>query len=176
MRLIFLDLETSGLNPFYHEIMEIGMVIRTDHDIEYSATFPFSFKNADPEALNVNQYHRRVRQGEWSSPTPRGDLADHILKVTDGAILVGNNIQFDVAFLRYFLWMNRPTVTPTWYYASVDLKALLMGYTGVTPPASLSAIATSLGVPEPRPKHTALGDARWNRDVWDAYVRKCEST
>src|SRR3989338_6197857 len=70
-RLAFVDLETTGLDPFRHEIIEIGIVLAeqradlfgklfleriAEHEIRLK---PEHIETADPKALEVCKYHER---------------------------------------------------------------------------------------------------------------------
>ena len=71
--------------------------------------------------------------------------------------------------------LDRPAAA--WHYQPIDIKPLAAGWLaargvsweGVYP--STSQIADILGVPRPEDtRHTALGDARWVRDVYDTIM------
>ncbi|GGU84538.1 hypothetical protein GCM10010275_19490 [Streptomyces litmocidini] len=121
------------------------------------------------------------------------DLMHSLAALLDGATLVGSNPAFDDRFLTKLF--NEAGLPPRWHYRTVDIATMAVGhlygqaYTltkqncdaeyygradrlladgwrsyelsrlmGVEPPNSLDA-------------HTALGDARWARDVYDAITK-----
>ena len=59
-KLIWIDLEMTGLNPVRHEIIELGVVIASP-DLEIVEEFDLKIKpehleNADPVSLKISNY------------------------------------------------------------------------------------------------------------------------
>jgi DNA polymerase III epsilon subunit-like protein len=121
------------------------------------------------------------------------DLMHSLMSLLDGATLVGSNPAFDDRFLTKLF--NEAGLPPRWHYRTVDIATMAVGhlygqaYTltkqnfdaefynradnllangwksyelsrlmGIEPPTKADA-------------HTALGDARWARDVYDAITK-----
>lgn len=206
--LAFIDTETTGLDVDHHDAWEIAVIHRRPGhpDAEYLWQIRVSLAEADPEALDINGYHRRfaVPQGELAvrlatgampaaRPMSGRDLMLDLMAILDGSVLVGSNPAFDERFLTK-LFRQAGTV-PAWHYRTRDIATMAVGhlygqaYTltkqqcdaafygradklladgwksyelsrlmGIEPPGSLDA-------------HTALGDARWARDVYDAITK-----
>lgn len=107
-----------------------------------------------------------------------------------GCVMVGSNPAFDDAFLKKLLWAHGRKVT--WHYRTIDIATLAVGalygraseWTRKDCDAAwYGKVAKAVGWPwksyeasrhievEPPAQgvaHTALGDARWARDVWNA--------
>jgi DNA polymerase III epsilon subunit-like protein len=103
-----------------------------------------------------------------------------------GAVIVGSNPGFDVAFLSKLLWAHGRKLP--WHYRPVDIATLAAGYQNgiaatlrsaggemkegdlLSLPFSSRSLSSWVGVEPPGDDvaHTALGDARWARDVYDA--------
>lgn len=118
------------------------------------------------------------------------DLMHDLMALLDGATLVGSNPAFDDRFLTKLF--NEAGLPPRWHYRTVDIATLAVGalygraseWTRKDCDAAwYGKVAKAVGWPwksydvsrhvevEPPAKdvaHTALGDARWARDVWDA--------
>lgn len=120
------------------------------------------------------------------------EVAASVMELTAGAHLVGAVPSFDAAFLSRLL--RARGCCPAWHYHLVDVEALAAGYLagkcttdfasgqlagalaedGVDlsrPPWSSNDLSRAVGVePKDFDRHTALGDARWAREIYDAVV------
>lgn len=163
-RLAFVDLETSGLYPVEHEIIEIGAILEVDGEVvdEFTCSLPFDAARAHPRALEVNGWGRRPFPERWSS----WDALVRVDDMTSGAFVVGNCPWFDDAFLK--VWFAGHGVTPRWHYHLVDVENLIAGKLGLRPPWNSETVSEAVGVPVPVDQHTALADARWTRDLYHA--------
>ncbi|NUP23570.1 MAG: 3'-5' exonuclease [Streptomyces sp.] len=155
---------------------------------------------AEPEALEIGRYYSRmVIPSDYYVGQIDGDgkpvgmshktLIQDLTECLKGAVLVGSNPAFDAAFLRMFL-----DAAP-WHYRTVDIATLAVGhlygqaytYTKQQCDAAYYGRADALleggwksyelsrlmGIepPSKMDAHTALGDARWARDVYDAITK-----
>ena len=90
MKLVFLDTETTGLDRYKHEIIELALIVIEDgvRTVEQSWKLkPRRIETADKIALDINGYNEQLwkEQGySWSKE----------------AVVIGHNIQFDIGFLR----------------------------------------------------------------------------
>ncbi|MFG3136052.1 hypothetical protein ACGFZA_07495 [Streptomyces sp. NPDC048211] len=122
-----------------------------------------------------------------------GDMMLDLMAVLDGSVLVGSNPAFDERFLKKLF--NGAGVTPAWHYRTVDIATMAVGHlygqahaltrqhcdaevygrvdTLLADGWRSYELSRQMGV-EPPAKgqaHTALGDARWARDVYDAITQ-----
>lgn len=167
MNTVFLDIETTGLDPLKHEILEVAALIDYDGDDKNSGiihfSLPIDLAKADERAMEINGFiERRVALADIR--IERGRAKSTLYNVLKGALVVGNNVQFDLRFIEQLLGMA------PWYYSPLDLKAWVAGRCGMPKPASTKLIAEVAGVPLPSDAHTALADARWNKAVYGALV------
>jgi len=102
--LIFLDTETTGLNPDVHEIIELAWII-TDLNLNKKSGHcykinPENIENADYKALEINGYSKEV----WNKEAiPLEKALREITKSIpfgERAIVIGHNVDFDLRFLR----------------------------------------------------------------------------
>ncbi|MFJ4735222.1 hypothetical protein ACIP6V_23610 [Streptomyces sp. NPDC088770] len=176
-RLAFIDSETTGLNPEVHVPWEVAYVLREPGrpDRETVLNFEpttYDIARADAKGLDICRFHERTNAPgftwtEWSAGVAR---LEHDLR---GAHLVGNVVSFDAEMIARGLLMDswpRP-----WHYHLIDVEALAIGALAARgEPAGLpwksEEISARLGVAPPSgdARHTALADARWARDLYDA--------
>jgi len=195
----FVDTETTHLSAEIGEVWEVAVILRKDGaETEYIWQFrPLNPSAADPESLKIGRFAERfaVEDGHEAAFTARDrispmsrDLA--VADITDilrGAILVGSNTAFDDRFLRKLVGLGNHQ----WHYRPICIATLAAGYQfgqaaslravggelrdGDVPAMPLSSRRLSrwVGVEPPGDDvaHTALGDARWARDVYDAVTR-----
>lgn len=150
--LVFLDCETTGLDPERHEIWEIAWAVDDGPIRQHFALH--SLIGSDPKALEIGRYNRR-----WTGHYFPG-LDDTLQRVLYGATVVGSNPAFDTAMLRA-RWGYAP-----WHHRLLDVATYAMPAMGVDRPQGLAAVADFLGIDAP--DHTAAGDVRTLRACWSA--------
>jgi hypothetical protein len=158
MSLVFLDTETTGLDPALHEVWEIAWAI--DDGAILSRVLPHSLATADPEALALNHYWDRF-PGEEVDP----GLDPFLRKQFTGVTIVGSNPAFDTAFLR-----ARWGVAP-WHHRLIAVESMAFAVFGYEKPKGQAAVAADLrdrGYEIPEPDHTAAGDVATLRAVYTA--------
>ncbi|MFE9286628.1 3'-5' exonuclease [Streptomyces olivaceus] len=196
--LAFIDCETTGLNPDTHSMWELAVIRRengTDTEHLWQIRLAnWEIEQAEPKAMEINRYRERnalpddYQVGDMTHacglphPMKRDELRDQLRGMLDGAVLIGSNPAFDASFLKVFL------ETVPWHYRTIDIATLAAGRklgqvdmvlrTGgkqldsdiVEFPLSSRNLSRWVGVEPPGDDvaHTALGDARWARDVFDA--------
>jgi len=121
-------------------------------------------------------------------------VAEALARILDGAHLVGAVPSFDAAFLEPFL--RRHGQAACWHYHLIDVEALAVGYLAgrwtqaradgmaaeagpfvVPMPWDSDALSSAIGIAvSDEDKHTALGDARWAKAMYDAVLGAEEVT
>ena len=157
MTLVFLDTETTGLDPRLHSVWEIAYAVN-DGPIR-SSFVAHSPEHADPTALKLNGYLTRFKGepllGLNFEANLRADLA--------GATLVGANPRFDAAFLEA-RWGDAP-----WHYRLWDIEAYAAGVLNLPSLLGLKDLYAyfnrdNAGIPAPN--HTAAGDVATTRAIF----------
>jgi len=184
MKRCFVDLETTGLNPWRDNpnqndkgvILSAGFVTETGAELEAIITpTPEEWGYASPQALEVNgmTWDFLKENGE-----PFEDAARRIInwltteKITEenGWVFFAQNAQFDKKFLVHFLgdWMEFAGAPKQWIdfipiYKEVGRKAGLNVHY-----QNSHHISQQLGVPEEPKPHQAIEGARVLKRNYDA--------
>lgn len=168
--LAFLDLETTGLDPFKGEIIEIGIVLAkqkkdpeglpvlTKLSEHLIALLPEHIETADPKSLEVCKYHER----DWSHAVTQRDGITEALSILKDTVIVAQNVGFDWAYLQKSVHDQGMVIEGVVHYHKLDLASMAFGklYTeSALFKYSLRELAEYFGV-ENSEAHTALSDAR----------------
>lgn len=145
------DLETTGLSPAYgHRVCEVGcLLVRGGQELDRLASLVDPRRPISPGAFRVNRITPEMLEG---APT-FGAIADLLLELLDGAVLVAHNAPFDLGFLAAELEIARLSRPKG---LVIDTLVLVRR---AYPLArnSLSAVADALGVRVGQ-AHRAMGD------------------
>ena len=156
--------------------------------------------NADIMSLNVGRFHHRhphMNGGESREVDREKAILLRIEELTRGAHLVGAVVSFDADVLGQR--MRAHGICPSWHYHLIDVEALAVGYLSATAavcerrdagempgpergaelrqltaaPWKSDDLSAALGVTvSDKDRHTALGDARWARAIYDAVIAR----
>lgn len=188
-RLVYLDTETTGLDPERNEVWEVATI--TEDGRERVWWLPVHMPRADLIALNISGFYDRHPSYGGSDGMGGGNalssldgFAYDFARLTRGAHLVGAVPSFDAAFLsRLLLDCDE---LPAWHYHLIDVEAMAVGYLHgfercrepvadaswltITLPWASDDLSRACGVEPPGDdeRHTALGDARWVKRWYEA--------
>lgn len=191
---VFVDTETTGLDPDRHEIWDVGLI--TPDGEEHQWFLPVDLGRADSVALSIGRFHDRYERDMATHPE---DFAWEFAQLTRGKHLAGAVISFDEERLRKLLRAHG--ACPEWHYHLIDVEALAVGFlhglrtvvteyeiptggdsygadvlkaAGVadTLPWSSYDVSRALGVEPPSTdeQHSAIADARWAKRLYEAVV------
>lgn len=96
--LAFVDVETTGLNPALHEIIEISIikVCPIHGTTNYTSKIsPIHIEHASKEALEINGYNPK----DWRGAPDAEQVMSRVSDLLAGCILVGHNVRFDEEFI-----------------------------------------------------------------------------
>lgn len=181
--LVFLDTETTSLRPD-RRAWEIGLIVREPGKDDAEHTWfvvadDLDLGSADVMSLKIGRFYERhpdmlALDDEDAIAVGRtlhreADALWQVEKLTRGAILVGAVPNFDADVLG--TRMRAVGVCPSWHYHLVDVETLAAGHRGFRPPWGFDDILTAYGLTyDESDRHTALGDARMARDLYDAVL------
>lgn len=145
--LVALDLETTGLNPTYDEIIEIGAVkFRDGEVIEEWQSLVYPGRSVPPYVTQLTG----ITDEELTGAPRLGSVLPGLRAFVGQAPIVGHNVGFDLTFLRQAGVARDNEGIDTYLLASVMLPS--------TPRYNLSALAARMAIPNPG-AHRALADA-----------------
>lgn len=156
MTYAWIDTETTGLDPDFHEIWEVGLILwesdngHTGPGVtsmrkprELAWQLPVDLGRADPMSLAFNRFHERRderfrQEGGWGAPivypTEGPSTTEQALDVwcaeftdlTRGAHVLGMVPSFDTD--RLWRLLRRNGACPMWHYQPVDVEAVAAGF------------------------------------------------
>lgn len=157
--LLFVDVETTGLDPDNHEVWEIAYA--TETSLVLSSIVRHSDQNISGEAAKVNRYYERVT--DWSSGIS-GSFERRFKRDLVGATIVTANTPFDTAML------TKRYGGQLWHYRCIDIESYAMPLLGFARPPSFLQIVEALNADYdariPLPDHTATGDVTALREAF----------
>jgi DNA polymerase III epsilon subunit-like protein len=176
-RLAIIDVETTGLEPGFHEMIDIG-AIYTTLDGEETGRFFIRIRPDHPErageiARGINGYS----QARWERLKAASEadavaafLAFHEAHAGEaGTLFTAYNAAFDRNFLDALLEEHGSDFSALYTYFLLDLPSMAWG-AGVTD-LSNAAVARRLGL-EPETddplEHTGISGAQWNLELYRA--------
>lgn len=160
---IVLDLETSGLDPLKHEIIEIG-IISVDTSSTQHKTLNTLIKPTKPITKKITQITGITNEQLNLEGVSLDEALAQSLAIIGDRPIVTYNAEFDIAFLESAL--KAPIQNPKVCALKLARKAFpgLKSY-------KLSEVCRALKIPHNN-AHRALGDARATLDVYLAGTLK----
>lgn len=183
--LLFLDVETSGLSPLKHEIIQAAAIV-VDRQLEEQTSFDYKLKfreaDADPESLQMNHYNAAVWEAEAILPLVMMGHLDGMCREYASVKMISNRTQrpffvtqmaghnaerFDFEFLRE-LYKRHDRFLPIAFRVldTAQLATLYLHETGAIADTKLQTLAEHFGVKVEGEAHTALPDVRTNIEVY----------
>lgn len=183
-RVIYFDVETTGLDPVQQDIIQLAGVIKINGQVYEKFNLkcqPFSYENVQLGALQTNKTTiEKIR----TYPSPQVtcnalcDILDkYVFLAEEKFTLVGQNIAFDIGFLKQFFVKNGKELLYGKYFThkSIDLLSItaflsMFHKLPKTPRDSfkLTTVAKSLGI-NTDGAHDAMVDVQLVIDVLEQY-------
>lgn len=168
-RLAFIDIETTGIHPEKHEIIELACVLVDEDMGGYKIVGEFEMKikpthleTAEPEALRVNGYS----DGDWLFACSLTEALTHLAKKCEGTVMVAQNVSFDYAFIQK--GFHTCEIADPFFYAKLDTIPMAYLRHRDNPKLSsytLRSLCEFYGIKNTQ-AHTALADARATFEVF----------
>ncbi|MFI5934746.1 hypothetical protein [Actinoplanes sp. NPDC051494] len=176
----FIDTETTSLH-YNRRAWEIAVILRRPNQPDHEQSWLIEHQdldlgNADLQSLRFGGFydrHPQIFPAEGMERLHReGDALFAVEQLTRGSIVMGSNPSFDAEVLG--ARMRAHGICPSWHYHLEDVPTLALGWlygSGKPLPEVRKSeqISLACGVdPAQYARHTALGDCRWTRDLYDA--------
>ncbi len=184
MKTFWADTETTGLSSTRNEIWQLAFIIEIDGKVVVEKNFkmrPLHPENAHPKALEVGKVTLETL-AKFPHPTEVykemvAILDKHVdrFNPADKFFIAGQNVQFDVGFLRAFFKQNGNTFFGSYFEsAPIDLMtasamAVRAGIIRV-PNFKLGTICAALGIK--LEAHDALEDIKATRHAFDELTKR----
>lgn len=176
-RLAFIDVETTGLDPRRHEIIQIGLVladqiwtgdkVELKHISEIELKIkPENIENADPQALRVNGY----TPSDWIFAYSLPEAMQIFQEKTKDCIFIAHNVCFDYSFIDHAFY--KANIENLMHYHRLDTLSIAYARLGVreeTGKYSLSTLCDMFGIKNDN-AHTALADARATYELFPKLI------
>jgi len=164
-KLVFLDVETTGLSPAQGDrVVEIALIACNGRQCARQFS---SLVNPQRPIPRIAQNIHGITTGTVAKAPVFSSIAQEVCELLDGAWIVGHHLQFDAAFIAMELAMTGLSIKPkgcldtcwlakaTWYLTNYKLET----------------IVRELGLGS-HPRHRALDDARATRAIFMNVIRQ----
>lgn len=167
----FVDTETLGLDADINPVWEVALILPDDTERVWQIyRTQREISLAHPIALEMTKFNERYKREESSS---EWSFMCEFSALTQGLHLAGAVISFDEERLRRMAWQHGIEVL--WHYHIIDVEALAIGHLAglrygekIAPPWKSDELTAAMGITVPEEsKHTALGDARWAKAIYE---------
>jgi hypothetical protein len=194
-RVVFIDCETVSLIPGPATIWELAVIERHGEPVPADSEMLWHIRPdlslADPAALKIGGYYERCTvanraagqvqriqlptdefPGEKPALSGSSQLAGTLARMLAGAHVIAANPGFDTGHVAAFLRANGEC--PAWDYHLTDIASVVRGHAAARGhslpfPLKVTDAAIAAGIDlSAYDAHTALGDTRLVRDIFDA--------
>lgn len=172
-KLVFVDLETSGIIADKHEILELGSIIVNGATLDEIAEFyrkirPLHIENGQREALQLVGFSKK----EWQGAEDAEKVLKEFNDLAEGGIATGWNVAFDWQFLEH--GFRRFGIKSRFDYHRLDVLSMayvkLFKNSKVTS-LKLRSIADFYHLNLSQEKHNALEDIRATFEIFKKLIR-----
>lgn len=165
--IVIVDIETTGLEPALHEIIEISLIDAQGQTLLHTKIKPEHLDTAEPKALEINGYNEEA----WADAVAWDDVALKVKEELTDVVILGQNVSFDMGFIKTAL-TKASVGTKGVSYHTVDTVTL--AYEHLVPcglrSVSLGAVCDFLGISN-EGAHTALADTQRTLAVYKVLNR-----
>lgn len=164
-KLVFIDTETTGLDPDKHEIIELGAII-AEYDPETKKLIekeiidlkikPEHIETAEAVALRINGYN----DADWIFAVDLKSAMQKLQKSSEGGIMIAHNMAFDYLFLEHAF--RKTGIENKMHYHKIDTISVAFAKLGGVDDIgkySMYALCDRFGIKNQK-AHSAYSDTR----------------
>jgi DNA polymerase-3 subunit epsilon len=172
--LVFIDLETTGVDMTKHEITEIACLVVDPKTLKIKKRFerkiiPEHLELADPKALELTGFSKKIWEKE---ARPAGEVLKDLNKLAPGGMFIGWNISFDRPFLEKLVREKGMTLNFDYHWLDVLPLVYEKFFSDKKPKKlKLTAACEVLNIPRGK-KHTAMADTKATFEVYKALTKR----
>ena len=183
MKMVYVDLETTGLDPEKNGVIQIAAIVEIDGEVKELVNLtvrPFMGDIVTEEALKVNG--RTIEDLRAFRPAAEvynefvGVLGKYVDKYDwkDKFLWVGYNALFDSSFMRAWFKKNDDAYFGSWFFfPTLDVMVLAAAYLmedrAEMKNFQLGTVAEMLDVKLEGKLHDAMTDIRMTRDIFKKF-------
>ena len=183
MKYLWIDLETTGLDPVRHGVIQIAGIVEIDGEIKEEFNFKVRPFKGDGVSLDSIMAHG-ISIEEMKSYKPPNEIYRKLTKLlskyvqvydkSDKFHLLGYNAKFDYDFLRKWFEKNHDTYMGSYiWFPPLDIMNLACFYLSTERATiknfKLDSVARAVGLkPKEGLLHDASYDIRLTRDLYQA--------
>jgi len=183
--IVVVDTETTGPNPFVHDLLSLAMV-------PLNRSLPELILHVSRRgAVNWNKFARKNFQNFrtlWTQDAVDVQIAFRqvqeylvALNLSDPIVFAGHNVGFDRAFLQKLAYLSGHDFFPEVTHRTLDTHTLLYERVlrGILPESCLTSSGAFefFGIePKDADRHTAIGDAIATRDLLELLLMPVDSS
>jgi len=166
--LVFIDLETTGMDLCQHEIIEIACLVVDPKTLKIKKRFerkimPEHLEKAAPEALKITGFSKKV-WGKEAQPLER--VLQDLNQLAPKGMFIGWNVSFDRPFLERAI--RKKELMLNFDYHWLDVSMLVYQYLFSDKKLKrikLTDTCEFLGIPRGK-AHTAMADTKATLEVY----------
>lgn len=166
MRYAILDIESTGGKKGDESIIDIAIFQYDGHDVVDCFS---SLIHPDREILPYVQKLTGISQKILGSAPKFSEVAQRIIQITEGTVLVGHDVSFDY----YMLSLEFRRMGLNYHKNMIDTLALSRMFFPGEKSYSLGKLASALGISVAE-RHRALGDARTTLKLFELLLKKTD--
>jgi DNA polymerase-3 subunit epsilon len=177
VKMLWVDTETTGLDPVKNDIIQLAGIVEIDGVVKEEFNIkcqPFDYETISPQALETNKMNVEQLKMFQAPQIAYKQLVSILDKYVDKYnkadkfTPVGQNVQFDINFLRQFFVKNNNKFFGSYVdYHSIDLMALSGFFTiiGKIKPENLKLGTIAEIMKVEFNAHDALEDIKATREI-----------